>query len=216
MKLIDLLMKTYTNSADHLFAGLRCTPGTFTLDRPSPLQTIQVMNRMRLPSNSAVPRYGAALLALSLLAGCTAPQEKRAGWEGGAIASSRQSEEIRETLYGQYREWKGTRYRSGGLSKKGVDCSGFVLLTYRDRFGVTLPRRTKEQAREGKKVSRKSLRPGDLVFFKTGFTARHVGMYVGQGTFLHVSSKKGVTMSSLDSGYWSRRYRLARRILPLS
>jgi len=164
-----------------------------------------------------VPRFGAALLALSFLAGCAAPQERGAGGRrGGGIPSFRQPEEIREALYGQYREWKGTRYRSGGLSKKGVDCSGFVLLTYRDHFGITLPRSTKEQAREGDKVSKKSLRPGDLVFFKTGFTTRHVGIYVGQGTFLHVSSKQGVAMSSLDSSYWSKKYRLARRVLPSS
>ena len=166
-------------------------------------------------SHAAAPRFGAAFLAFIFLSGCTAPLERGPG-RAVSGAPSRSSEDIRQALYRQYREWKGTRYRNGGLSKKGVDCSGFVLLTYRDHFGITLPRSTKGQAREGNKVFRKSLRPGDLVFFKTGFTTRHVGIYVGQGTFLHVSSKQGVTMSSLDNSYWSKKYRLARRVLPSS
>lgn len=118
----------------------------------------------------------------------------------------------RETLYRQYREWKGVRYRKGGLSKMGVDCSGFVFLTFRDRFGIVLPRKTEDQARRGKRIRQDSLKPGDLVFFKTGLFSRHVGIYTGQRTFLHVSSKEGVSMSSLDSRYWARRHWQSRRL----
>ena len=119
-----------------------------------------------------------------------------------------------DALYRQYREWKGVRYRRGGMSKEGVDCSGFVFLTFRDRFGVVLPRNTKNQAAKGARVGRKSLQAGDLVFFRTGFFSRHVGIYVGQESFLHVSEKKGVIISNLDSRYWSRKYWQSRRLLP--
>jgi len=98
------------------------------------------------------------------------------------------------------------------MSKEGVDCSGFVVLTFRDRFDVVLPRSTRDQAERGVRVRQRSLRSGDLVFFKTGFFSRHVGIYVGQRTFLHVSGKKGVTMSSLDNRYWSRKYWQSRRV----
>ena len=75
-------------------------------------------------------------------------------------------------------------------------------------------RPTKEQVREGKRVKRKKLMPGDLVLFRTGFSSRHVGIYVGEGTFLHVSGKRGVTMTSLGDRYWSRRYWQSRRMGP--
>lgn len=65
-------------------------------------------------------------------------------------------------------EWKGTRYRLGGNSKAGVDCSGFMQITFRDLFGIDLPRTTNDQAKVGNKISKKELRTGDLVFLKLG------------------------------------------------
>lgn len=155
----------------------------------------------------------AALLAAALLPSCSgSPERARVPAVSGSAAPLSDGDGAREALYRQYREWKGVRYLNGGMSKKGVDCSGFVVLTFRDRFGVALPRSTREQAKRGRKVRQKSLTPGDLVFFKTGFFSRHVGIYVGQRTFLHVSVKKGVSMSSLDNSYWSRRYWQSRRV----
>jgi cell wall-associated NlpC family hydrolase len=163
-------------------------------------------------------RFLAVTLSCALLAGChSAPAKRGAAPKyvdppSGAALSDREG--IKDGLYRQYREWRGVRYRNGGLSREGVDCSGFVFVTYRDRFGIILPRSTKEQAGTGKRIKQKKLRPGDLVFFKTGFSTRHVGIYVGQRTFLHVSEKKGVTMTSLDNRYWSRRYWQSRRVGP--
>jgi len=155
----------------------------------------------------------AAILAAALLPACSgSPDRKSVPAVSGTAALLSDEGGAREALYRQYREWKGVRYRNGGMSKGGIDCSGFVVLTFRDRFGVSLPRSTKEQAKRGRKIRQKSLSPGDLVFFKTGFFSRHVGIYVGQRTFLHVSVKKGVSMSSLDNSYWSRRYWQSRRI----
>lgn len=117
-------------------------------------------------------------------------------------------------LMDQFADWKGTRYQYGGQSRDGVDCSGFVQLTYKQQFGVSLPRTTKLQAKLGPEVSRKKLQVGDLVFFQTGIHVRHVGMYVGNQQFLHASSSKGVTISRMDTAYWSKRFWKATR--PLS
>ncbi len=124
----------------------------------------------------------------------------------------RDSAVVKKKLMGQYLEWKGTKYKIGGLSKKGIDCSGFLYITFRSKFGLNLPRSTQYQAKVGRRISQKNLRIGDLVFFKTGWFSRHVGVYVGNSKFLHVSSKKGVTISSLNNRYWAPRYRFSKRI----
>ncbi|AGI32489.1 TPA: C40 family peptidase [Mannheimia haemolytica] len=111
-------------------------------------------------------------------------------------------------------EWKGTRYRLGGNSKAGIDCSGFMQVTFKDLFGIDLPRTTTEQAKAGERISKDELRTGDLVFFKTGRgpNGKHVGVYVKNGQFLHASTKGGVIYSDLDSPYWSKAFWQARRL----
>ena len=115
-------------------------------------------------------------------------------------------------LYSQYNEWKNVRYRAGGMSKQGVDCSGFVYLTFNSRFHIRLPRSTNEQVRVGREVSQNALAAGDLVFFRTGRVQRHVGIYLENRKFLHASTIKGVMISSLDDSYWSRAYWKSMRI----
>ena len=111
-------------------------------------------------------------------------------------------------------EWQGTRYRIGGNSKSGVDCSGFMQITFRDLFGMDLPRMTVDQAKEGTKISKSELRTGDLVFFNTGRgpNGKHVGVYVKNGQFLHASTKGGVIYSDMDSPYWTKTFWQARRL----
>jgi len=72
---------------------------------------------------------------------------------------------VKKVLYSQYEEWKSVKYKKGGLSKRGIDCSGFVYLTYLSVFGIKLPRTTEKMSPLGKKVSQEDLAPGDLVFF---------------------------------------------------
>jgi len=107
----------------------------------------------------------------------------------------------------------GTRYRYGGSSSRGFDCSGFTAYIYR-RHGINLPHNSSAQYRVGKPVSRSELRPGDLVFFRTrGSRVSHVGIYIGNGKFVHASSARGrVRIDTLDSGYYKQRYVGARRI----
>ncbi len=115
-------------------------------------------------------------------------------------------------LYSQYREWRGTPYRMGGLSKKGVDCSGFVYLTYRSLTDVKLPRTTRQQVNLGQAVALQNLRAGDLLFFKTGWATRHVGIYIQDGKFLHASTNKGVIISRLSEKYWRNAFWVAKRL----
>lgn len=120
---------------------------------------------------------------------------------------------IRHELLQDYQNWRGTPHRLGGNNQNGIDCSAYTQRVYRKLFDVNLPRTTKEQRRTGKGVSRSRLQTGDLVFFRPGIFSNHVGVYLGDGSFIHVSSSKGVTRSRLDEGYWKRYYHSARRVL---
>lgn len=116
-----------------------------------------------------------------------------------------------EKLLAQHQEWKGTRYRMGSLSKTGVDCSGFVLLTFRNQFSIELPRSTREQHKLGQDIKRDQLSTGDLVFFHTG-RYDHVGIYLENDQFLHASTRAGVKISKLSDAYWRTRYWKAKRL----
>ena len=120
---------------------------------------------------------------------------------------------LREQLFDHHAEWQGTKYRLGGTSKDGIDCSGFVQLTYRKLFQIHTPRTTLKLSATGLLVDKTQLEVGDLVFFKYSRSFRHVGIYLGNQQFLHASTSKGVTISSLNTVYWQQRYWKARRIL---
>jgi len=111
-----------------------------------------------------------------------------------------------DELRQHYQDWRGTRYRAGGSSRTGVDCSGFTSLTFRELYGVDLPRTAREQAMQGIPVGRDGLLPGDLVFFKRQNGGDHVGIYLGDGKFMHASSHQGVTISSMYNTYWRNKF----------
>jgi cell wall-associated NlpC family hydrolase len=148
-----------------------------------------------------------------MLAGCgQAPVKETPAYATGPRIDLANSARVRQQLYAQYRQWKGTRYEVGGLSRRGIDCSGFMYVTFKSKLGVVLPRSTELQAELGRGVSRNELRPGDLVFFRTGMFVRHVGVYLERGRFLHASTSHGVMISELGDIYWKPRYWKARRI----
>ncbi len=120
--------------------------------------------------------------------------------------------QVRSQLLEQLSEWEGVPYRYGGLTKGGIDCSGFIYLTFAEEFGIRLPRTTQSQALKGKVIEQEDLRPGDLVFFQTGYNQRHIGIYVGKKQFIHTSSSRGVMLSRLDNPYWQSAYWHARRV----
>ena len=111
-----------------------------------------------------------------------------------------------------YESWKGTPYRLGGKSRRGIDCSAFVQVGYYDVFNEMLPRTTGEQARLGRWIPLADAKEGDLVFFKTGRRLRHVGIYLGNAEFLHASTSQGVMISSLANPYWRRAFWQVRRV----
>ena len=84
-------------------------------------------------------------------------------------AGQQQLDDVKATIYRQYRQWQGTGYAYGGIGKNGLDCSGLVYITYRDELGVSMPRTTAQQRFAGSPVRRDQLRAGDLVFFKTSY-----------------------------------------------
>ena len=116
------------------------------------------------------------------------------------------------------KQFMGIRYKWGGTTTKGFDCSGYTQYIMR-HFGVSIPRVSRDQAQGGTAVSKENLRVGDLVFFArsaTNRTINHVGIYIGSGNFIHSSSGgggKGVTISNLNSGSYSKRYVCARRYM---
>lgn len=120
-----------------------------------------------------------------------------------AIASSPAHPQALQSLYQQHQQWEGTPYRYGGQSRSGVDCSGFVQLTFSDLFGISLPRTTSQQVHAGQQINKSDLETGDLVFFRHG---RHVGIYLEDDKFLHASTRLGVTISDMNNIYWSRKY----------
>ena len=110
----------------------------------------------------------------------------------------------------------GTPYIYGGeFPQTGFDCSGFTRFIYRDALGVILARTAHAQSTYGRLLRQhKNLRLGDLVFFTDGAAIFHVGLYVGEGRFVHAPrTGKTVQLSSLSSGYWAEHFALARRML---
>ncbi len=115
------------------------------------------------------------------------------------------------------KKYIGVKYVYGGSSpKQGFDCSGFVKYVY-SQNGISLTRSSSEQAAQGKKISKSDLKAGDLVFFDTNGgrnNINHVGIYVGDGKFIHASSPKyDVTITSLSDAYYAKSYMTARRII---
>jgi cell wall-associated NlpC family hydrolase len=107
----------------------------------------------------------------------------------------------------------GTPYRWGGTGSEGFDCCGLVGYVFRSTLGIELPRVSRDMAKSGELVDRTKLSPGDLVFFGRRGRVDHVGIYVGEGQFVHAPrTGRDVTVSRLDTGYWSGKYVEARRV----
>ncbi|KNH20832.1 peptidase P60 [Pseudomonas syringae] len=116
----------------------------------------------------------------------------------------------------------GTRYRFGGTSEAGFDCSGFIGYLFREEAGMNLPRSTREMINvDAPLVARSALKPGDLLFFATnGRRGRvsHAGIYLGDNQFIHSSSRRsgGVRIDSLGDSYWSKTFIEAKRALAMA
>jgi cell wall-associated NlpC family hydrolase len=152
----------------------------------------------------------AAVLLSALVAACaSAPPAATAP----TAEEARTSDETASKAAAYAREMLGKPYRYAGDTPAGFDCSGLVKYSY-GRAGVLLPRDTRAQQRVSVLVSMRSLREGDLLFFdQEGKKKSHVGMYLGDGRFIHAPSSGGkVRTDSLDAEFWKKHFVEARRI----
>ncbi|TRZ40172.1 NlpC/P60 family protein [Niallia circulans] len=149
----------------------------------------------------------AGLASLSIFAGVLAPSPIDSGKVEAASSTSYKDKAVKEG-----KKVIGTKYKWGGTTKSGFDCSGFVNYAYK-KAGKSLPRTTTELYKKGQKVSKSKLKKGDMVFFETYKKgASHVGIYIGDNKFIHADSTKGVTITSLNNSYWKSAYYSAKRI----
>lgn len=157
---------------------------------------------------------------LIALAGCSATSQTRlpdpaTGAEtaqSGRVAGELDTRDPGEALANFALSLQGTRYRYGGASRDGFDCSGLVFYAHR-RLGLDVPRTSNDQAEEAEKVKRRKLERGDLVFFKIDSRkVNHVGIYVGDHRFVHAPGDgKPVTVSSLDDEFYAESFSGAGR-----
>jgi cell wall-associated NlpC family hydrolase len=123
--------------------------------------------------------------------------------------------DARRRVIEQARSLLGAPYKYGGTSPAGFDCTGFVQYVFNQAVAVALPRRSAEQIGVGEAVSPLEMQPGDLVYFNIDKEdSLHIGIYVGQGRFIHAPSTKGVVnVQSLGLAYWRTQFLGARRLV---
>jgi lipoprotein Spr len=117
------------------------------------------------------------------------------------------------TLWQNATAWLGVPYRYGGTNRSGIDCSALAGHIYRDVYGINLPRTVADMIKKGRSVNGQKFKEGDLLFFKNTRTGPvdHVGIYLGEGRFIHASTTSGVIISDSGSGLYRRRLITARR-----
>jgi lipoprotein Spr len=117
------------------------------------------------------------------------------------------------SLYDTIANWLGTPYCYSGKNAKGIDCSGFVNMIYRNVYGVLLGGNSVDMFNSVKHLSRKKLKEGDLVFFKIKHhRISHVGLYLGENKFAHSSSSNGVSISDLNDPYYKKYFACGGRV----
>ena len=147
------------------------------------------------------------LLLIAVLGGCAGSPER------AEAPATRASDETARKAVVVAREMIGKPYRYAGDTPAGFDCSGLVRYSY-GRAGISMPRATPAQRNATTRISVRSLRPGDLLFFdQEGKKASHVGVYLGDGRFVHAPSTGGrVRVDNIDADYWKKHFVEARRV----
>lgn len=132
--------------------------------------------------------------------GKTKPSELKKGLPNSNITNPQ--------LYDFIEKWRGAPHRMGGMSTKGVDCSGLVIQIYKEVYNQEFTnRRARDLYTETRPLRREELKEGDLVFFKIrSRNIDHIGLYLANGDFVHVSSRKGVMISNLEETYFKKYY----------
>ncbi|NTV01418.1 MAG: NlpC/P60 family protein [Chlorobiaceae bacterium] len=163
--------------------------------------------------------FGALSSSLVFTSGSAFAYEAQSDYADTEIVSSHQLETPPGrlgTFFSDVRQYFGIHYRFGGTTPAGFDCSGFVQFMFSKVFNMQLPRSSREMASIGMKVARNELRPGDLVFFQNGKNRiNHVGIFVGNNTFIHSSLSRGITRTNLSESYYDTRFATGVRVLNL-
>jgi cell wall-associated NlpC family hydrolase len=157
-------------------------------------------------------KYFLLVLSFSLLMGACSSSKK--------VVSSSQKHRLKvDKIIANALRFEGVKYKYGGTTKKGVDCSGIIFVAF-NKENIALPRVSIDMAKRGRKISLSMVRKGDLLFFKTNKTSRninHVGLVTslkkGQIRFIHATSSKGVIVSVLSQKYWKNTFVKAVKIL---
>ncbi len=142
------------------------------------------------------------------------PNDKNVTVKKDAKPASKKISAIIKTAY----SYEGTPYKYGGITKKGMDCSGLVHTAFK-KNDVALERSSYNMATQGKKISLRAVTVGDLLFFKTANSSRinHVGLVVDVNKndiqFIHATNSRGVIVSSLNEKYWDNAFTQVRRVL---
>lgn len=166
-------------------------------------------------TKTVAPRWLLALAMITALAGCSVVTERdvSALRDLPAPAAESASADAGEALKVALAQ-RGTRYRPGGHApSEGFDCSGLVYFSF-NSVGVRLPRSAQDMFHATRRIDKSQLRPGDLVFFRQRSSRiTHVGIYAGNGQFVHAPTKgKDVELTSLSDPYWSKRFAGAGRV----
>ena len=163
---------------------------------------------------------GLLALALSACAGARPPAHgpTARGFDYDALMAApvRPVAEVRQRVIRTATSLLGTPYHFGGTTPAGFDCTGYIAYVFRQAAGMDLPRRSVDQVRSGEAITPVAMQPGDLVYFRIEREkSLHVGIYIGEGRFIHAPSTNGaVNTQSLGTTYWRTRFLGARRVLP--
>jgi cell wall-associated NlpC family hydrolase len=157
-----------------------------------------------------------------VLAACTGarstpgPAARGLDYDALIAAPARPITEIRQRVIRTAASLLGAPYHFGGTTPAGFDCTGYVAYVFRQAAGMRLPRKSLDQIRFGEAITPRAMQPGDLVYFRIEREkSLHVGIYVGEGHFVHAPSTNGVVNTqSLGVTYWRTRFLGARRVLP--
>ncbi|MFZ5863370.1 MAG: C40 family peptidase [Nitrospirota bacterium] len=158
-------------------------------------------------------------LSLSACAGTSLPKDAkgRPGLDLAALraAPAQPVSATRQRVIATAAQLVGTPYKFGGTTPKGFDCTGYLMYVFRTAAGVSLPRTSLEQIQTGDPITASQLQPADLVYFRIDRKKDlHLGLYLGEGRFIHAPSSGGVVnIQRLDTDYWRTRFLGARRVL---
>jgi cell wall-associated NlpC family hydrolase len=171
------------------------------------------------PMNPNMGNFQPIVINTNTMANSTEAKTVATVEANGNVVYLENGQEVINNVLSQAYTFLGTPYRMGGNSRAGIDCSAFIINAFQGQAPLDLPRVSAGQAALGETVERSEVRRGDLLFFQTrGRRVSHVGIVDevdadGKIKFIHASSSRGVTISSLNENYWQNKFSFARRVI---